>query len=247
MLVASKLNKHFDGVQAVKNVSFHLEAGKITGIIGPNGSGKTTLVNLLSGMIDWDNGAVVLEEKKILRMRREKTFSHGLSRTFQNVQLIEQMSVWDNLLLSFQPRGIHQSFSPCLQKNIIKKAETLLKKVHLFGKRSALVETLSYGQRKLLEITRMIALDTPIMLFDEPFAGLSAEMIATVTEIFHELKAQNKTIAWIEHNMNLIRSLADQVLFMDEGRLIAKGTPSEVFELPEVLNAYLGKSYEPSA
>ncbi|MFZ5806493.1 MAG: ABC transporter ATP-binding protein [Verrucomicrobiota bacterium] len=246
MLVASKLNKHFNGVQAVKDISFRLEAGKITGIIGPNGSGKTTLVNLLSGMIGWDSGAVVLEDQKIMRMDREKAFPHGLARTFQNVQLIEQMSVWDNLLLSFQPRGLHESFSIHLQKNKIKKVEELLKKVQLQHKRNALVETLSYGQRKLLEIARALALDTPVMLFDEPFAGLSAEMTEIVVGIFQELKAQNKAIAWIEHNMNLIRRLSDYVLFMDEGRLIAEGTPEKVFELPEILNAYLGGSYAAS-
>lgn len=236
-----QLNKRFEGVHAVNDVSFELQPGKITGIIGPNGSGKTTVVNLLTGMIPWDKGVVLCESKKLQRLKLRDVFTNNIARTFQNIQLIEQVSVWDNLVLALQQRSVQSAFFCRLPKGVKERAEDLLKKNGLWDRRNELAMNLSYGERKMLEIARVLALDAHVIFFDEPFAGLSAETTRKMEAVLQELREQNKIIVLIEHNMTIIRDLSDYVLFMDEGVLIAHGEPEEVFHLPIVLEAYLGE------
>ncbi len=241
ILEIKNLTKNFEGVRAVNNLSLKIENGLITSIIGPNGSGKTTLINLLSGILKNDKGKIIIKNKKTLfKIIPYKIPSYGICRTFQNPRLFEQMTILDNILVVLTERKILKSLLEKNKKDYIERAEKILKKINLWEKKNELAINLSYGQRKLLEIGRALAMDSEIILLDEPFAGLFPEMVKIVSKIIKELKENKKTIVLIEHNMDLIRSLSDYIFVMDEGKLLAEGTPEKVLENKEVINAYLG-------
>lgn len=241
ILKVKNLHKHFEGVKAVDGLSFGIESGKITGIIGPNGSGKTTLINLLSGMLVPDGGKIAINDVRMTKVSAPQLPSYGVTRTFQDVRLFEQMTVLDNILVVLTERNVVGALFEHHTQLHINKAEEVLKQVGLWEKRDALAARLSYGQRKLLEIGRVIAMDVDIILFDEPFAGLFKEIIKEVVVIFEHLREQGKTIILIEHNMELIRQLCDHLVVMDEGKLLAEGAPEKVLAKREVIEAYLGE------
>src|SRR5437762_2015408 len=173
MLRTDHLTKKFGAVAAVNALSIGLAPGKVTGLVGPNGSGKTTLVNLLSGILRIDGGTVVVGTGR--ELRRLKTYrvpSYGITRTFQEVRLFEQMPVLDNVLVVLTPKSVFASLNGRGERPRREKAEQLLRQVGLWEKRAELARNLSYGQRKLLEIARALAMDAEVYLFDEPFAGL---------------------------------------------------------------------------
>jgi branched-chain amino acid transport system ATP-binding protein len=234
--------KNFGGVHAVDQLSISIEAGKITGIIGPNGSGKTTLVHLLTGVTPIDGGTVQIGAHTTLtRVKAHEISDYGLTRTFQNIRLFEQITVLDNILVVLTERGVFRSIFERHNQFHLDQTEEVLKRVGLWDKRNELAENLSYGQRKLLEIARALAMKSEIYLFDEPFAGLFPEMVKIVTSILKELRDHGKTVVLIEHNMELIRELSDQVIVMDAGKLLAEGKPKEVLSKRDVVEAYLGE------
>ncbi len=242
ILETKNLEKHFDGVHAVDDLSIDIEQGKITSIIGPNGSGKTTLINMLSGMLAMENGFVILSEAiKIYKIKPHEVSTYGITRTFQEVRLFNQMTVLDNLLVVLTERNVFSAIFEQHKPYHLDKAADILKSLDLWGKRNELVANLSYGQRKLLEIGRAMAMDAEIYLLDEPFAGLFPEMRKIVSAIILELKQKEKTIILIEHSMDLIRQLSDYIFVMDEGKLLAEGKPNEVLAKKEVIEAYLGE------
>ncbi len=235
------LTKYFGGVRAVDDFSIGIEKGKITGIIGPNGSGKTTLVNLLSGMLAMDSGFIVLsEDVKIYKIKPYEISHYGITRTFQEVRLFEQMTVLDNLLVVLTERNVFGALFEKHQSYHLDRAGDVLKQIGLWEKRNELAVNLSYGQRKLLEIGRVLAMDSEILLLDEPFTGLFPEMLKIVSGILRQLKQQGKTIIFIEHHVDLIRELCDYVFVMNEGKLLAEGEPDEVLSKQKVIEAYLG-------
>lgn len=242
IIETKNLVKRFNGVYAVDRLSIGVEKGQITGIIGPNGSGKTTLINLLSGVLEMDSGEIVVDgAEKITRVMPHKVFFYGITRTFQNIRLFEQMTVLDNILVVVTERNVFSSLFEKHTKYHHKIAEKVLQKVGLWEKKNQLAVNLSYGQRKLLEIARALAMKAEVYLFDEPFAGLFPEMRKIVSIIVQELKQENKTVILIEHDIDLIRELCDHIFVMDEGKLLAEGKPESVLEKREVIEAYLGK------
>lgn len=240
ILEVKNLVKHFDGVAAIDRLSFPVAKGTITGIIGPNGSGKTTLTNILSGMIPKDEGAVVIDGAVVERMRPYDARYFGITRTFQNVRVFEQMSVLDNLLVVVTERNVWSAFFERHGEYHLSRVEKVLEQIGLEDKKTAFARALSYGQRKLLEIGRALLADARVYLFDEPFAGLFPEMAKRIVSIIRELKKEGKTVILIEHNMELIRELCDHVVVMDSGRLLAEGAPQSVLKKREVMEAYLG-------
>ena len=242
LLQTKNLTKSFGGVKAVDKVDLSFEAGKITGLIGPNGSGKSTLINMLTGLLPIDEGAVVISDSVVLDSILPSDISaDGITRTFQNVRLIGQMSVLDNVLVVLTERNVWSALFERHGKVHLDTAEDILKKIGLWEKRGELAENLSYGQRKLLEIARAVCQRANIYLFDEPFAGLFSEMTKIISTILHELRDAGSAVVLIEHNMNLIRDLADYCYVLDSGKVIASGTPAEVLEEEHVIDAYLGK------
>jgi branched-chain amino acid transport system ATP-binding protein len=248
ILETKNLVKHFDGVHAVDHLSIGFEKGKITAVIGPNGSGKSTLINTLTGMLPVDAGVVhVGERTKLSKILPHEVARYGITRTFQDVRLFEQMSVLDNVLVVLTEREVGSAFFEKHTRFHLDKAESVLQRVGLFDKRRQLAVNLSYGQRKLLEIARTLAMeegevgDIEIFFFDEPFAGLFPEMIKVVVSVMKELRDKGKTVVLVEHNMDLIRELSDHVYVLDAGKLLASGAPSAVLAKREVIEAYLGE------
>lgn len=245
LLTTHNLVKKFDAVHAVDRLSLSFEAGQITSVIGPNGSGKSTLINLLTGVLPLDGGEVVISGAKLSKIAAPEVAAFGLTRTFQDVRLFEQMPVLDNVLVVLTERSIWGALWERHGDLHLERAEEVLKKVGLWEKRNELAVNLSYGQRKLLEIARVLALakayPIQIYLFDEPFAGLFPEMVKLVSAVLRELRAAGKAVILVEHNMDLIRELSDRVIVLDAGKLLAEGIPAAVLAQPEVVEAYLGE------
>ena len=240
-LSTKNLSKHFDGVKAVDNLSLIFERGQVTALVGPNGSGKTTLINLISGVTDFDSGEVLLAGVAFNKVRAYDITTLGMTRTFQAVRLFEQITVLDNILVVLTERGVFASLFERHKAYHAEKAKEVLEFVGLWDKRNDKVEGLSYGQRKLLEIARVLAMDSDIILLDEPFAGLFPEMAKKVRDVISKLRSKGKTIILVEHNMQLIRELADHVYVLDAGKLLAEGKPEHVLSERKVIEAYLGE------
>ncbi|MFB6212931.1 MAG: ABC transporter ATP-binding protein [Candidatus Magasanikbacteria bacterium] len=240
-LKTKALTKTFGGNTAVDNLSVEITPQTITGLIGPNGSGKTTLVNLLTGIKNIDEGSVIISETELDHINPYDTPTYGITRTFQQVRMFEQMSVLDNVLVALTERGVFSSLFETHSDYHLNQAQNILETVELWDKRNDSAENLSYGQRKLLEIARALAMDVNLIFFDEPFAGLFPQIQEIVSEVLKELKEDGKTVVLIEHDMDVIRDLCDQVIVLDAGNLLSHGTPEEVLNQQKVQQAYLGK------
>lgn len=241
-LKLKNFHKHFDGVKAVNGLDLEIEEGKITGLVGPNGSGKSTLINLITGVVPKDKGLMIISDHyKTENIRPQDMYEYKITRTFQNVRVFEQMSVLENILVVLTHRNAFGALFEKKKKLYEDRAIHILKKIDLFEKKDELAMNLSYGQRKLLEIGRVLAVDAEIILFDEPYAGLFPEMIKRVSDIIRELRMFGKTIILVEHNMQIIRDLCDHVVVLDAGEWLADGSPEKVLSQKNVMKAYLGE------
>ena len=234
------VSKNFGGVQALHELSISIPRGQITCVIGPNGSGKSTLINVLSGMLPLDSGMVIVDGVGLRTVYPYETPGLGITRTFQDVRLFNQISVLDNIMVVLTERRLLPSLLERGKAAHKQRAEQVLRDVGIWDKRTALAEDLSYGQRKLLEMARAMALDVSTYLFDEPFAGLFPQMLVRVKDIFKQLRARGKSILFITHNMDIVRELSDHLIVMDSGELLVEGDVDEVLARSEVIEAYLG-------
>ena len=234
------LSKHFDAVAALDRLTIALPKTGMTSIVGPNGSGKSTLINVLSGTLPFDEGIVVIDNVTCRVIRAYETPSHGLTRTFQELRLFEQMTVLDNILVVLTSRGVFSSLVERTDAKLEERAREIIDSVGIWEKHGSLARDLSYGQRKLLEIARALAMDVKIFLLDEPFAGLFPQMLEQVKALLRELKRQDRTVVFISHNMEIVRELSNHIIVMDSGMLLAEGEVDEVLARPKVIEAYLG-------
>ena len=239
-LETEAISKHFGAVRAVDRLSIAIPRQGMTSIVGPNGSGKSTLVNLLSGVLPLDGGTVIIDGVGLKIVHAYETPDHGITRTFQEVRLFDQMSVWDNIMVALTDRRLFPALLERAQPRHREQAQRLLENVGMWEKRRDLASNLSYGQRKLLEIGRAMALDVNTYLFDEPFAGLFPQMLERVKGIMKEMRDQGRTIIFISHNMDIVRELSDHIIVLDSGSLLAEGEVEEVLSRAEVIAAYLG-------
>jgi ABC-type branched-subunit amino acid transport system ATPase component len=254
ILEVQNLFKEFDGIKAIDGLSLEVKENSILSIVGPNGSGKTTLFNLITRFSRADKGKIVFEGKDITFLSPYKIARLGIGRTFQNIRLFPQISVLDNIMLALKyEKGenfFHSLFQTKRMKREetenLKKAEEILKFVGLLEKKEELAENLSHGQRKLLELARVLALNPKLLLLDEPFAGVFPETRKKIVDLFRTLKDQGKTIVFIEHNINLVWDVAERIVVLNYGKKIAEGTPEEIKENEEVQKIYLGKKNENS-
>ncbi|MFQ5874998.1 MAG: ATP-binding cassette domain-containing protein, partial [Dehalococcoidia bacterium] len=227
-LESTELSKHFGAVKAVDRLTISIPKRGMTSIVGPNGSGKSTLVNLLSGTLPIDEGLVIIDSVGLKVVKAYETPSHGLTRTFQEIRLFDQITVWDNVMVVLTTRRLFPALVERAKPRYKARAQEILESVGLWEKRKALAMNLSYGQRKLLEVSRALALDVGILLFDEPFAGLFPQMLERVKTILKELKGESRTIIFISHNMDIVRELSDHIFVLDSGTLLAEGEVEEV-------------------
>jgi branched-chain amino acid transport system permease protein len=250
ILSIKNLTKTFGGVHALDGVSFSLMRGSITAVIGPNGSGKTTLVNCITGIYRADAGAVVLGGSDIVGISSNEIASRGVARTFQNLRLVEDMTVLDNVAVarfgaeraSLAKAMLTGRSDPMLAR-AREYAMHVLRRFGLGELADAECGSLAHGTKRLVEIARAICLEPMLLLLDEPAAGLNESEQAELAEHLQALAAQGLTLLIIEHNMEFLKTLATHMVCLDYGQLIAAGRPNAIYRDERVIEAYIGSGH----
>ena len=244
VLQTHDLTVRFGGHVAVDRVSAAFHAGTLTAIVGPNGAGKTTYFNLISGQLKATSGSVHLEGEDVTALPAPLRTRRGLGRAFQLTQLFPRLSVLENVRLAVQSRhgGAMKLLSVWLdQRELIDEAMQVLQAVRLADKAELPAAGLPHGDQRKLEVALMMALDPKVYMFDESTAGMSVDEVPVILDLIRALKERrDKTILLVEHKMDVVRELADRILVLHQGQLLADGPPAEVMSLPVVQSAYLG-------
>jgi len=250
LLVVQNVSVNFGGLKALDEVSICVRKGSIAALIGPNGAGKTTLFNVITGMIEPTQGTVEINGQEIQGKATHKMVHFGVSRTFQNIRLIPEMSVLENVLLGYHTR-MKQNLLDSLfytrrfrkeERENVDKAKILLDFVGLSSYIHERAKNLPYGLQRLLEIARILAADTELIMLDEPCAGLNTGEKGLMSKLIRSINDQfKKTILLIEHDMRFVMNLAEEITVLDQGNLIATGVPSEIQKNEQVIAAYLGR------
>ncbi|MGG1674299.1 ABC transporter ATP-binding protein [Neobacillus sp. NRS-1170] len=250
ILTVQNLSKSFGGVKAVNNLSFSVLKNNIHAIIGPNGAGKSTLFNLITGVIKPDMGNVQFLNHDITRLRPDKIAQYGVSRTFQNIRLFPDMTVFETVLIgTYQFTG--GNLLPALfrtktyrnkESEAKERIEETLKFVGLWDVRNEYAAQLSYGNQRRVEIARALATNPDLLLLDEPTAGMNQKETKELMSLFSEVNHQGITILIIAHDMHLVNSLSNQITVINFGEKLAEGPPELIQNHPAVLEAYMGRA-----
>jgi len=245
MLKIKNLKKYFGGVKAINDCNFEIKNKTITALIGPNGAGKSTVFNLVSGIMKADSGKIIFNNKNITNLQPAIISNLGISRLFQQSRLFNNLTVEENLLLALDNEdtkfwknlfGLNKVTKS--KKDEIKK---MLKLVGLEKFENTLGRDLSYGQKRLIELIRTILNPHEFLMLDEPVAGVSPKLREKIAEILKDLKKKSETILLIEHDMSFTLKIADDIIVMEKGKVIAEGEPEEIKNDSKVLEAYLGE------
>ena len=234
LLRTEGVRKAYGGVHALDSCTVEIDEGTVAGLIGPNGSGKTTLFNVITGYAKADAGQVYLADKKITNIAPEQVFARGIGRTFQLTRIFASLTVLENMLVASKHGGAAAR----------KRAMEQLEFVGIAGHHAALAGTLSYGQRKLLELAYVLVSDPAVILLDEPAGGVNLSLVNHIADRIRELNAAGKTFLIVEHNMEFVMGLCDRVTVLDSGAVVAAGPPDIIRTDRRVLNAYLGEDLE---
>lgn len=247
MLKITELKKHFGGVKAVNGASFTVKQGTITALIGPNGAGKTTVFNLITGLYKPDSGEMVFRGNVLTNFKPHEIFHLGLARTYQMLRIFPELTAEENLMIAHpKPEGM---FDKLLKPKKVKarerahkeRAHEYLRMINLYEKRHFKAGSLSYGQQKLLDIARCLATEADLILLDEPVAGVNPKIREDIQKLLIEIKKSGRTILLIEHDMNFVMGMSDQIVVLDHGDEIAIGPPSKIKKNKKVIKAYLGE------
>ncbi|MBC7717148.1 MAG: ABC transporter ATP-binding protein [Pseudorhodobacter sp.] len=249
LLTASQLSMRFGGVLAVNGVSFDVKRGEVFTLIGPNGAGKTTVFNLISRLYTPTTGDISFEGRKLSELAPHEVAGLGIARTFQNIELFEHASVLQNLLIGRHTHRQSNVLSDIFFTGRVRRAELearekveqVIELLDLQHHRDSMVAGLPYGVRKVVELARALSTEPKLLLLDEPSSGLNVEetddMAFWIRDIQQELGV---TVLMVEHDMSLVSKVSDRVLAMNQGEMLALGTPREVQTHPGVIEAYLG-------
>ncbi len=244
VLETRQLTVRFGGHVAVNAVSCAFEAGTLTAIVGPNGAGKTTYFNLISGQLLATSGAVMFKGEDITRLGPDKRTRRGIGRAFQLTNLFPNLTVLENIRLAVQARareGVDLFSMASRHRDLIDQAQHYLERVALGGRARTHAAALSHGDQRKLEVGLMLALEPDIFMFDEPTAGMSVDEVPVILDLIDDIRRQgDKTILLVEHKMEVVRRLADRIIVLHNGTLVADGDPETVVALPIVQEAYLG-------
>jgi branched-chain amino acid transport system ATP-binding protein len=256
LLSAKNLSVRFGGVLAVNNVSFDVRRGEVFTLIGPNGAGKTTVFNLISRIYTPTSGSIDYEGKVLTEQPPHRIASLGIARTFQNIELFEHATVLHNLLIgrhTHSATGIWSEmfFTPKVRRAEIahrEKVEQVIELLDLQHHRDSMVAGLPYGVRKVVEVARALCTEPKLLLLDEPSSGLNVEETDDMAFWIQDIRAElGVTVLMVEHDMSLVSKVSDRVLAMNQGEVLATGTPREVQNHPGVIEAYLGSVDDVSA
>lgn len=249
LLRIEDLRKEFGGIVALEGVSFTVIPNIIKAIIGPNGAGKTTIFNIISGIYSPSKGKIWFKEERIDKLSSHLIAMRGISRTFQNVQIFNNMTVLENVMIGCHP-WTRSGFFSCVfktkgnyreEKKIYSRAMELLEFVGLADKRSLFPSSLTFQQQRLIEIARALATNPELILLDEPAAGLNARETIKIAELIYRIKEEGISILLVEHDMDLVMDISQEIIVLNSGRVIAEGNPREVQNNEKVIATYLGE------
>ncbi len=247
-LEISGVNKNFGGLQALHDTGFVVEQGRITCLVGPNGAGKTTIFNVITGFLRPDTGHVAFRGASLDRLTPQQVVGVGIARSFQNLRLFVDLSTLDNVLAGLPDQVGEGPIAAILRpwhtaralSGRRREALALLERVGLAGRAGDLVRNLSYGEQKLLCIARLLATGAELLLLDEPTSGLSGAALERVMALLRRLQDDGKTLLVVEHNTRVVQQIADEVLFLHQGHLMAQGTPQQITSDPALAEIYFG-------
>jgi ABC-type branched-subunit amino acid transport system ATPase component len=247
-LQAEDLNVSFGGLKALNECSFTIAQGRITCLVGPNGAGKTTIFNVVTGFLKPDTGSVSFKGQTLDGWKPQAIVHAGIARTFQNLRLFTDLTAVDNVLTSVPHQAgeepVAAIFRPfhvaSAQRRRREEARAILDRVGLSNRANEFVRNLSYGEQKLLIIARVLATGAELLLLDEPASGLSAGALDNVMALLRRLQDDGKTLLVVEHNTRVVQKIADDVLFLHQGHLMAQGSPETIVSDPALAEIYFG-------
>ena len=249
MLRIQQLSKHFGGLGVLQNVSFTVPADTIFGLIGPNGAGKTTLFNVITGLLTASAGTIEFNGRHLTGVPPHRITALGIARTFQNIRIFKEMTLLENVIVGMHDHLDYGFFSLLFNLNTFRRQESgarqraleLLSWVRLEPKAGMLADNLSYGEQRKLELARALATDPKLLLLDEPVAGMNPAEKVELMAAIRTIKARGYSIFLIEHDMRFVMGLCERIAVLNFGSLIAEGTPEEIKNNPQVIEAYLGR------
>ncbi|WP_022664279.1 ABC transporter ATP-binding protein [Desulfospira joergensenii] len=253
LLRVEGLEKRFGGIVAVSDYTLSLGENELMGLIGPNGAGKTTVFNMLSGILKPSRGRIFLNGEEITSFSPSQTAKAGIARTFQNIRLFKDLSVLDNIKVAFHMhQGRNLFHTLCHTKKFCRTEEKIDREARGFGQMMGLgdlldepAKNLPYGDQRRMEIARALAARPKVLLLDEPAAGMNHQETADLMEIIRKIHSDySMSILVVEHDMHMVMNLCRRIQVLNQGRLLAQGTPGEIQESPEVIKAYLGAPKE---
>lgn len=248
MLELSGITQIFGGVTALKDVSFCINQGEITGVIGPNGAGKTTLFNIVTGIYSQTSGKILFEGKDISRLPAEQLAKRGMVRTFQNIELFGKMTVLENVMVGLHSRSKSGLFACSFkapwtiseERRIRQEAMQWLDFAGITELADVVAGNLPFGRGRMLEIARAMACKPRLILMDEPAAGLNSQETLGLAELIRKIRGMGVTVVLVEHDMDLVMDICDRIVVLNLGQKLAEGTPREIQDNQEVIAAYLG-------
>jgi branched-chain amino acid transport system ATP-binding protein len=247
-LSATGLEVSFGGLRALQDCSFTVEKGRITCLVGPNGAGKTTIFNVITGFLKPGAGSVSFQGQTLDSLKPQAIVARGIARTFQNLRLFVDLTALDNVVMALPRQTGEEPLAAIFRPFHVAHAQTkrreeamgILEHVGLTDRAGEFVRNLSYGEQKLLTVARGLATGAELLLLDEPASGLSAGALDGIMNLLRRLQTEGKTLLVVEHNTRVVQQIADEVLFLHQGHLMARGTPEQIISDPALAEIYFG-------